>query len=116
MIEPYCIEETPNSLKYWSTTFTSEEIAAFVRFPILYDGESIELPKETAALHEKNGIVLGYDENHYEVKIPEKLLPKHMFVCGVPGSGKTNTMLLLANSLWNNTVTDENGKEKKGAL
>lgn len=116
MIEPYCIEETPNSLKYWSTTFTSEEIAAFVRFPILYDGESIELSKETAALHEKNGIVLGYDENHYEVKIPEKLLPKHMFVCGVPGSGKTNTMLLLANSLWNNTVTDENGKEKKSHI
>jgi len=116
VIESYCMEETPNSLKYWSTTFTSEEIAAFVRFPILYDGESVELPKETAALHEKDGIVLGYDENHYEVKIPEKLLPKHMFVCGVPGSGKTNTMLLLANSLWNNTVIDDNGKEEKAHI
>lgn len=116
VVESYCMEETPNSLKYWSTTFTSEEIAAFVRFPILYDGESIELPKETAALHEKDGIVLGYDENHYEVKIPEKLLPKHMFVCGVPGSGKTNTMLLLANSLWNNIVIDENGIEKKSHI
>ena len=25
---------------------------------------------------------------------------KHAFICGVPGSGKTNTMLHLANSLW----------------
>ncbi len=116
LIESYCMEEAPNSLKNWTTTFTSEEISAFMRFPILYDGESIELPKETAALHEQDGILLGYDENHYEVKIPEKLLPKHMFVCGVPGSGKTNTMLLLANSLWNGKKIDKNGQEVKSHI
>lgn len=35
-----------------------------------------------------------------------------MFVCGVPGSGKTNTMLHLANSLWNYEV-EENGEKHK---
>ena len=28
------------------------------------------------------------------------MLKKHMFVCGVPGAGKTNTMLRIATSLW----------------
>lgn len=114
--QQYHSENAPNSLKNWPITFTSEEISAFVRFPILYDGESIELPKETSPLHEKSGIIIGKDTNNYDVKIPEKLFPKHMFVCGVPGSGKTNTMLLIANSLWNHSVIDENGKETKAHI
>lgn len=102
----YCSEEAPKSMQQWATTFTVEEIAAFSRLPVLYDGESIEVPKETAAKHETDGMIIGHDTNGYDVTIPQKLLPKHMFVCGVPGSGKTNTMLHLANSLWNTEVVD----------
>ena len=108
----YHFKDTPNSMKNWATTFTAEEIAPFTRLPVLYDGENIELPKETAAIQESEGIILGKDKNNYDVVIPQKLLPKHMFVCGVPGSGKTNTMLHLANSLWNYEV-EENGKKSK---
>lgn len=103
------ISDAPQSLSNWTTTFTSEELAAFCRLPVLYDGENIELPKETAAQQENNGIVLGKDTNGYDVTIPQKLFPKHMFVCGVPGSGKTNTMLHIANSLWNSEVFEEDG-------
>ena len=108
----YCLKDTPKSMQNWATTFTAEEISAFIRLPVLYDGENIELPKETASIQENEGIILGRDKNNYDVVIPQKLLPKHMFVCGVPGSGKTNTMLHLANSLWNYEV-DQNGIKQK---
>ncbi len=108
----YHIKDAPKSMQNWATTFTAEEISAFIRLPILYDGENIELPKETAAIQESNGIILGKDKNNYNVMIPQKLFSKHMFVFGVPGSGKTNTMLHLANSLWNYEV-DENGSKQK---
>ena len=108
----YHIKDAPKSMQNWATTFTAEEISTFVRLPILYDGENIELPKETAAIQESDGIILGKDKNNYDVLIPQKLFPKHMFVCGVPGSGKTNTMLHLANSLWNYEV-EENGSKQK---
>lgn len=109
----YCSDYAPKSLNMWSTTFTAEEIAAFVRLPVLYDGEVIEIPKETAAKQEENGIVLGNDTNNHEVVVPENFFPKHMFVCGVPGSGKTNTMLHLANSLWNYRVKGNDGNVRK---
>lgn len=109
----YHLDETPKSMQNWATTFIAEEIAAFVRLPVLYDGENIELPKETAVIQENKGIILGKDKNNYDVVISQKLLPKHMFVCGVPGSGKTNTMLHLANSLWNHEEVDENGEKHK---
>lgn len=108
----YCSEDTPKSMQRWATTFTVGEIAAFSRLPVLYDGESIELPKETSAKRENSGMVIGHDTNGYDVLIPQKLLPKHMFVCGVPGSGKTNTMLHLANSLWNTEVKIGNERKK----
>lgn len=108
----YHLEAAPKTMQNWTTTFTTEEIAAFVRLPVLYDGENIELPKETAAIQESKGIIIGKDKNNYDVVIPQKLLSKHMFVCGVPGSGKTNTMLHLANSLWNYEV-EENGEKHK---
>lgn len=107
----YCSDDAPKSMQRWTTTYTVNEIAAFSRLPILYDGEAIELRKETAAKTETSGMVIGHDTNNYEVLISQKLLPKHMFVCGVPGSGKTNTMLHLANSLWNTEITE--GEEIK---
>lgn len=107
----YCSDEAPKSMQQWATTFTVDEIAAFSRLPVLYDGESIDLPKETSAKHETSGMIIGHDTNGYDVMVPQKLLPKHMFVCGVPGSGKTNTMLHLANSLWNTEIVE--GEEKR---
>ncbi len=109
----YCSGDTPQSMQRWATTYTVDEIAAFSRLPVLYDGEAIELRKETATKTKTSGMVIGYDTNNYDVLIPHKLLPKHMFVCGVPGSGKTNTMLHLANSLWNTEITE--GEEKRKA-
>ena len=111
-IPEYYNEETPKSMRPWSTTFTVDEIAAFTRLPVLFDGESIEIPKETSAKHEGEGIVVGHDKNGHEISIPHKLLTKHMFVCGVPGSGKTNTMLHLANSLWNAEILDGDTRRK----
>lgn len=97
-------ENVPKTMKRWTTTYTLDEIAPFMRFPVLYDGETIELRKETAALQEKNGILLGHDTNKYDVILPIDLIAKHMFVCGVPGAGKTNTMLHLTSSLWKNKI------------
>lgn len=108
----YCLNCTPKSMQNWATIFTAEEISAFCRLPVLYDGETIEIPKETAVAQDENGIILGKDKNSYPVTIPPDMLPKHMFVCGVPGSGKTNTMLHLANSLWNHEVEREGTKQK----
>lgn len=106
-------ETAPQTMKKWGTSFTVEEIAAFIRLPVLYDGENIELPKETAPVLDINGMILGKDTKGYNVNILPEILPKHMFVCGVPGSGKTNTMLHIANSLWNNCSIDKDGEKKK---
>ena len=93
--------EAPESLNLLPITYTLQELDAFFRFPTLYDGETIEIPKETAPdLSSKEGIFLGEDTSGYEVYLPLKMLKKHMFVCGVPGAGKTNTMLRIATSLW----------------
>lgn len=107
------LESTPLTMRKWSTTYLTEELVPFVRLPVLYDGENIELPKETVSILSGKGIEIGTDKNGYDVRIPEKLFAKHMFVCGVPGSGKTNTMLHLANSLWNAERIADNGEKTK---
>lgn len=94
-------DNAPESLKLLPITYVLEEIDAFFRFPTLYDGETIEIPKETApTLTSKNGIFLGHDSNGYDVYLPLNMFKKHMFICGVPGAGKTNTMLRIASTLW----------------
>ena len=96
-----CDNEAPESLKLLPVTYTLEEIDAFFRFPTLYDGETIEIPKETApSLTSRDGIFLGQDSNGYDVYLPLRMFKKHMFICGVPGAGKTNTMLRIASTLW----------------
>lgn len=98
-----CREDTANiNLNYLPTLFSLEEIAPFFRFPALYDGEIIQLPKETApaSVDSKGSLFLGKDRNGYDVNFPLKLLPKHAFISGVPGSGKTNTMHHITSSLW----------------
>ena len=93
-------DKAPESLKMWPTTYTLEDLAPFFRFPALYDGEVIEIPKETAPKYNEHGMLIGKDLNGYDVNIDIKSFAKHMFTCGVPGSGKTNTMLHLTSTLW----------------
>ena len=101
---PVCHKNAPMELKFWPTLFTIEELKPFIVFPSLYPGESIEIPKETAPGHDSSGLYLGMDSDGYEVYIPLKNLPKHAFLAGVPGSGKTNSMLHLATSLYQKSI------------
>lgn len=89
-------------LRFMPNLFSLEEVQPFFIFPALYDGESIEIPKETAPSYEKNGMKIAVDENGYEVIFPVSLFKKHAFLAGVPGSGKTNSMLHLTSTLWKN--------------
>ena len=98
-----CREDTVSlSLNYLPTMFSLEEISPFFRLPALYDGEVIQLPKETApsSVTKENSLFLGKDKNGYDINFPLELLPKHAFISGVPGSGKTNTMHHITSSLW----------------
>jgi hypothetical protein len=98
-----CREDTATiNLNYLPTLFSLEEVAPFFRLPALYDGEIIQMAKETApaAVNKDGSLFLGKDNNGYDVFFPLSLLPKHAFVSGVPGSGKTNTMHHITSSLW----------------
>lgn len=88
------------NLFQWEKYYVIDEISPFFRLPILYDGEVIQIPKETAPKLFKNGFEIGKDINDQTVKIPYDILNKHLFICGVPGSGKTNTMFQLIASLY----------------
>lgn len=91
-------------LRYLPTLFTLEEISPFFRFPALYEGENIQKRKETdpQSISSDQSIYLGKDDRGYNVYFPLKNLSKHAFIAGVPGSGKTNTMLHFTSSLWKN--------------
>lgn len=93
-------------LHYLSTLMTLDELEPFFRLPCLHDGEHIELRKETTVpmVPDGNSLFLGKDSNGYKVNIPLELLPKHAFLSGVPGSGKTNTMHHLTYSLWSSGI------------
>ena len=93
-------DDAVNHLKFLPNLFLIDELRPFFSFPALHDGEIIEIPKETAPKFKDKGISLGVDENGYDVILPIALLKKHAFLAGVPGSGKTNSMLHLASSLW----------------
>lgn len=90
----------PRELRFMPQLFTLDEISPFFAFPALYDGESIEIPKESAPSYHSSGLYLGEDQNKYSVYFPLKSLSKHAFIAGVPGSGKTNSMLHLATELY----------------
>lgn len=66
----------------------------------MYEGEYISIKKETEPKENNGEISLGKDLQKSNVYLSLSLLKKHAFVCGVPGAGKTNTMLHLAYSLW----------------
>ena len=102
--ESYCFYPAEAAMESWSTTFCLQEAEAFFRFPVLYDGEVIELQKETTPQYMKDGIFIGKDRNSYPVYISLKELSKHAFFSGMPGSGKTNTMLHLITELWKQKI------------
>lgn len=89
-----------NYLRFMPNLFTIEEILPFFVFPALFDGEVIEIPKETAPLFDKDGMKIAVDDNGYDVIFPIELFKKHAFLAGVPGSGKTTSMLHLTSTLW----------------
>lgn len=109
-------KEAGNYVAPFLSLYTLEEIRPMFSFPILYPGETIECQKETdpmpfskeatvdkdtGELHEV--ISLGVSEMGYDVTFPVKLFKKHAFIAGVPGAGKTNTMLYLVTTLWRDT-------------
>lgn len=86
------------------TLFSLKEMRPFVTFPALFPGETVELPKETAPHLAAKGLYLGKDTDGYPVRLPLHDLVKHAFVAGVPGAGKTNTMLHILTALHKNQV------------
>lgn len=102
--DDYCFFPSQAVLKSWSTTYCLSEVVPFFRFPTLYDGETIEIPKETTPVQIENGIYLGEDSNGYPVNIALKDFPRHAFFTGMPGSGKTNTMLHLVTQLHKKSI------------
>lgn len=109
-------KESGNYVAPFLSLYTLEEIRPMFSFPILYPGEAIECQKETdptpfskeltidkdtGEVHEV--ISLGVSSMGYDVTFPVKLFKKHAFIAGVPGAGKTNTMLYLVTTLWRDT-------------
>lgn len=92
-------DNVPRGMEYWNTLFLLKEVPAFAMFPVLYPGETIEIPKESAPVYENTGLELGTDNNGYKVFMPLNLLSKHALLAGVPGGGKTFSMLHIASHL-----------------
>lgn len=99
MKKDYSIYSGQEKLKFWPTTYCLSEVVPFFRFPVLYEGEMIEIPKESSPVYFENGIYLGKDKNGYSVFFLLQDLARHCFFTGMPGSGKTNSMLHLATEL-----------------
>ena len=98
-IEELCHDDAPRGTRRWNSIFLLKELVPFALFPVLYPGETIEMPKESAPTYERNGLYLGKDNSGYDVYFPLSLLPKHALLAGVPGSGKTFSMLHIASQL-----------------
>lgn len=88
-------ERAPTALRELPHLFLLEQLVPFATLPALYPGEQIELPKESAPPAQPQGILLGCDNEGHEVRFPLENLCKHAFLGGVPGSGKTNSMMHL---------------------
>ncbi len=106
-------KDISNTFSFWPTLFSINDTKPFFCFPVLYDGEYLEIGKETDAIIENDAqshndkiikynqnISIGHDMCNREILFPCKNLNKHIFIAGTPGSGKTNTMLLLCYNLW----------------
>lgn len=94
-----CKKARSESMNDWSTLATIEEISPFFRLPTLFEGEHLDIMKESAPPKTTNGLPLGFDQESVQVYYPLSLLKKHALIAGVPGSGKTNTMLHIISQL-----------------
>lgn len=93
------MEGTPESLNYLAQLYLLDEIIPFAVLPALYSGETIETPKETLPDLGVKGLLLGSDPDHHRIEFPLGNLSKHAFLAGVPGSGKTNSMMHLIHEM-----------------
>lgn len=82
----------PNNISYLPHLMTLEQVTPFALFPVLFPGEAIQMPKETIPVKQE-GMLLGKDTNGHDIFYPWTQLKKHVFMAGMPGSGKTNTMM-----------------------
>ncbi|MGI6500025.1 MAG: ATP-binding protein [Anaerostipes sp.] len=98
-IKDLCMDDTPRGMRRWNTTFLLKEVVPFGMFPTLYPGETIEIPKESAPVYQNDGLLLGEDTSGYQVYLPLEHLTKHALLAGVPGSGKTHSMLHICSQL-----------------
>lgn len=93
------MEGAPGSLNYLPQLFLLEEMVPFGILPALYSGETIETPKETLPDLNLKGLTLGTDPDRHRIEFPLENLSKHAFLAGVPGSGKTNSMMHLIHEM-----------------
>lgn len=93
-------------LNYLPVLLTLEEIEPFFKLPIVDDGEAIcmRLESDYYPTDETQAIKIGEDNRKNILKYPLSLFNKHAFISGVPGSGKTYTMLHLVTELHKNKV------------
>lgn len=98
-IPEMCREDAPRGMHGWNSLYLLKELVPFAMLPVLYPAEDIEIPKETAPLYEKTGLYLGKDRNGYDVYYPLDKLSRHALLTGMPGSGKTYSMLHISSQL-----------------
>lgn len=97
---------TSKDLGFLPSLVTIKEAEPFFRFPMLEEGEWIGMRKETDPRPDTGSnemIQLGklrFSEDRSPLFFPVKGLTKHTLIVGVPGSGKTNTLMYLARTLW----------------
>lgn len=92
-------ENAPEKLSMLPHLMLLPELSAFAVFPALYAGEFIDAPKETLPEMYEEGLLLGEDNEGHQIRFPLKNLSKHAFLAGVPGSGKTNSMMHLITAM-----------------
>lgn len=98
----------PPALQRLPRVFALSEVAALFRLPVLYEGEQLDLRKETWPSlpgHGQRQVLLGHiltpgRDGGDAVHLPLDAMVKHTLVVGVPGSGKTNTLMSLARQAW----------------
>ena len=99
--------EVPPDLRRLSTVFALSEVQSLFRLPVLHEGEALDLRKETYPMVDSTpgrslhlGLLQEAGYSGEAFSLPLDALVKHTLVVGVPGSGKTNTLLGLANQVW----------------
>lgn len=92
-----------DTLLFLPHLFTLDEMVPYAVFPVLFPGENIEMPKETVP-PPQGGMLIGTDEIGHEIYFPWKKLNKHAFLAGMPGSGKTNTMMYLVSEIYKSGI------------